>query len=131
MAGQKRLVVRLSGAVRRVLPGVVWTFAGTSQKERQAQVRCKADKDDPARTDARTDARIVAAIGCRRRRVETMRQRLVERGLRETVERAQREEPPGVYANGTPRWLAREVAALERSDSVHRETVRQKLKRAA
>jgi len=127
VAGQKKLVVRLSGAVRRVLPGVVWTFAGTSQKVRQAQVRCKADEDDPARTDAR----IVAAIGCRRRRVETMRQRLVERGLRETVERAQREEPPGVYANGTPRWLAREVAALERSDSVHRETVRQKLKRAA
>jgi hypothetical protein len=85
--------------------------------------------------------------------VENVRQRLVERGFEETLNGAQRAQPPveklldgnqeaqiiatrlGAppegYANWTLRLLARKVVELEIVDTVSYETVRRTLKKTA
>src|SRR5947199_5175786 len=86
----KKYVVRLTESERESLKEVVGKLKGTSQKVRRAQVLLKADVDGPNWTDVR----IAEAFGCRTKTVENIRQSLVERGFRETLERAQRALPP-------------------------------------
>jgi hypothetical protein len=85
--------------------------------------------------------------------VERLRQRLVEQGFEETLQRLERAQPPVEklltgeqeariiamrlgpppkgYANWTLRLLARKVVELEIVDSVSYETVRRTLKKTA
>jgi hypothetical protein len=146
---QKKYVVRLTDEERCELEQVVKKLKGTSQKVRRAQILLKADADGPNWTDQR----IAEAFGCRVQTVEKIRQRLVERGFRETLDGAKREKPPTEkllngeqearvialrlgpppkgYANWTLRLLARRVVALEIVESICHETIRQTLKKTA
>ena len=73
----KKYVVRLTDAERRVCDEVVKKLKGTSQKVRRAQVLLKADADGPGWTDEA----ICEAYGCRVQTVENVRKRLVLDGL--------------------------------------------------
>jgi hypothetical protein len=107
----------------------------------------KADANGPNWTDQR----IAEAFGCRVQTIEKIRQRLVERGFRETLDGAKREKPPTEkllsgeqearvialrlgrppkgYSNWTLRLLTRQVVALEIVESISHETIRQTLKK--
>jgi Homeodomain-like domain len=144
---QKKYVVRLTRKERAELREVVKKLRGTSQKVRRAQILLKADVAGPNWTDRQ----IAEAFSCRVQTVEKIRQRLVERGFRETLDGAKREKPPTEkllrgdqearviamrlspppkgYANWTLRLLARKVVELEIVDSISHETVRQTLKK--
>ncbi len=144
---QKKYIVRLSRKERETLQEVVKKLKGSSQKVRRAQILLKAD----ARGPAWSDSRIAEAFGCRRQTVETIRQRLVERGFQETLDGKQRSAPPTEklldgeqeaqviatrlgpppkgYANWTLRLLARQVVELEIAESISYETVRRTLKK--
>jgi Homeodomain-like domain len=126
---------------------VVKKLKGSSQKVRRAQVLLKADANGPNWTDER----IAAAFSCRVQTIEQIRQRLVERGFRETLDGAKRQDPPTPkllngeqeakiiamrlgpapkgYANWTLRLLARKVVELEIVDSISHETIRRTLKK--
>jgi Homeodomain-like domain len=146
---QKLYVVRLMDQERDELQSVVKKLKGTGQKVRRAQILLKADADGPNWTDER----IAEAFSCRTRTVERLRQRLVEKGFEETLDRVERMQPPieklltgeqeariiamrlgpppKGYANWTLRLLARKVVELEIVDSVSYETVRRTLKKTA
>jgi hypothetical protein len=146
---QKRYVVRLTDQERDELRHVVKKLKGTGQKVRRAQILLKADADGPNWTDER----IAEAFSCRTRTVERLRQRLVERGFDETLNRIDRAQPPvdklltgeqeariiatrlgsppKGYANWSLRLLARKVVELNIVDSVSYETVRRTLKKMA
>ncbi len=146
---QKRYIVRLTDQERSELRSVIKKLKGTAQKVRRAQILLKADVDGPNWTDER----IAEAFSCRRRTVERLRQRLVERGFEETLHGLERAQPPVEklltgeqeariiatrlgpppkgYANWTLRLLARKVVELEIVDSVSYETVRRTLKKTA
>lgn len=145
----KKYIVRLSGEERHELQEVVKKLKGTSQKVRRAQILLKADADGANWTDAR----IAEAFSCRVQTVENIRQRLVERGFRETLDGAKREHPPVEkmltgdqeakiiamrlgpapkgYANWSLRLLARKVVELEIVESISHETIRRTLKKTA
>ena len=144
---QKKYIVRLSDEERDTLREVVKKLKGTSQKVRRAQILLKADVNGPNWTDKQ----IAEAFSCRIRTVETIRQRLVERGFEETLDGKKRATPPTEklldgkqeakiiamrlgpppkgYANWSLRLLARKVVALEIVDSISYETVRRTLKK--
>jgi len=82
----KKYIVRLTDQERNDLAAVVKKLKGTSQKVRRAQILFKADADGPNWTDQR----IVGAFGCRTKTVENIRQRLLERGFRKTMEGGKR-----------------------------------------
>ena len=146
---QKKYVVRLTEEERGELQEVIRKLKGTSQKVRRAQILLKADADGPAWTDQR----IAEAFSCRVQTVEKIRQRLVERGFRDTLDGSKREKPPTEkllrgdqearvialrlspppkgYANWTLRLLARKVVELEIAPSISHETVRRTLKKTA
>jgi hypothetical protein len=146
---QKKYVVRLTEEERGELQVVIRKLKGTSQKVRRAQILLKADADGPAWTDQR----IAEAFSCRIQTVEKIRQRLVERGFRETLDGAKRDKPPTEkllrgdqearvialrlslppkgYANWTLRLLARKVVELAIVESISHETVRRTLKKTA
>lgn len=146
---RKLYVVRLTKPERVELQSVVKHLKGTSQKVRRAQILLKAD----ARGPNWTDQRIAEAFNCRTRTVERLRQRLVEQGFEEALDRVERKEPPVAklltgdqeariiatrlasppkgYAHWTLRLLARQVVALEIVESVSYETVRRTLKKMA
>lgn len=146
---QKKYVVRLTEEERGELQEVIRKLKGTSQKVRRAQILLKADADGPGWTDER----IAEAFSCRVQTVEKIRQRLVERGFRETLDGAPRQQPPTEkllsgdqearvialrlgpppkgYANWTLRLLARKVVELEIVESISHETVRRTLKKTA
>src|SRR4051794_17829761 len=86
----KKYIVRLSDEERDELVTVIKKRKGTSEKVRRAQILLKADADGPNWTDHR----IAEAFGCRTKTVENIRQRLVEHGLREAMDRGRREAPP-------------------------------------
>jgi Homeodomain-like domain len=145
----KKYIVRLTDQERRELAAVVKKLKGTSQKVRRAQILFKADADG----SNWTDQRIAEAFGCRTKTVENIRQRLVERGFRETLEGGKREippvekllngdqeariiatrlgSPPPGYASWTLRLLARKVVELGIVETVSYETVRRTLKKTA
>ncbi len=144
---QKKYVVRLTDEERLVLVDVVKKLNGTSQKVRRAQILLKADADGPAWDDNH----IAEAFACRRQTVETIRQRFVESGFQEVLERKKRDHPPTEklldgeqeakiiairlgpapkgYAHWTLRLLARKVVELEIVGAVSYETVRRTLKK--
>jgi hypothetical protein len=146
-AMQKKYIVRLTDEERAELQVVVKKLKGSSQKVRRAQVLLKADANGPNWTDER----IAAAFSCRVQTIEQIRQRLVERGFREVLDGAKRQDPPTPkllsgeqeakiiamrlgpapkgYANWTLRLLARKVVELEIVDSISHETIRRTLKK--
>jgi hypothetical protein len=146
---QKKYVVRLTDQERGELQVIIRKLKGTGQKVRRAQILLKADADGPNWTDKQ----IAEAFSCRTRTVEKIRQRLVERGFDETLDRAERPRPPVEkllngeqeariiatrlgpppkgYAHWTLRLLARKVVELEIVESVSHETVRRTLKKTA
>ena len=144
---QKKYIVRLTQQERDQLREVVRKLKGTSQKVKRAQILLKADVEGPGWTDRR----IAEAFDCRVQTVESLRQRLVERGFDETLNGSPRThsptprrldgkqeakvialrlgEPPRGYANWTLRLLARQVVELEIVDSISHETIRRTLKK--
>ena len=146
---QKKYVVRLSDEERSRLRDVVAKLKGTSQKVKRAQILLKADADGPGWTDRK----IAEAFDCRVQTVETVRQRLVERGFEVALNGVKRTtpptpklldgkqeaqvialrlgEPPNGYANWSLRLLARKVVELEIVDAISHETVRRTLKKTA
>src|SRR4051794_18974240 len=86
----KQYIVRLTDQGRDELAAVIQKSKGTSQKVRRAPILSKADADGPNWTDQG----IAEAFGCRTRTIEKLRQRLLERGSRETLDRVERESPP-------------------------------------
>ena len=146
---RKLYIVRLTEQERVQFQDVVKKLKGTGQKVRRAQILLKADADGLNWTDER----IAEAFSCRTRTVERLRQRFVERGFEETLNRVERKQPPVEklltgdqeariiatrlgrppqgYNNWTLRLLARKVVELEIVDSVSYETVRRMLKKMA
>lgn len=144
---QKKYIVRLSDEERQELHSVIKKLSGTSQKVRRAQILLKADAEGPGWTDAR----IADAFNCRTKTVENVRQRLVERGFRETLDGKKQEQPsrskllngeqeakiiatrlgppPGGYANWTLRLLAVQVVELGIVESISHQTVMNTLKK--
>lgn len=144
---QKKYIVRLSDEERSELTTVIRKLSGTSQKVRRAQILLKADADGPAWTDAR----IAEAFQCRTRTVETIRERLVENGFRQTLDGKKRANPPTEklldgkqeamiiakrlgpppkgYANWSLRLLARKVVELKIVPKVSHMTVSRTLKK--
>lgn len=146
---EKKYIVRLSDAERLTCHEVIRKLQGTSQKVRRAQILLKADADGPSWTDGQ----ISEAFCCRTKTVENIRQRFVERGFEQSLERKPSEaatvqklldgaqeakviamrlgSPPKGYANWTLRLLARKVVELQIVESISHETVRQTLKKTA
>ena len=146
---EKKYIVRLSDAERETCKEVIRKLKGTSQKVRRAQILLKADADGPAWTDEQ----VAEAFCCWTKTVENIRQRLVERGFEQTLERKKSQvaaaqklldgaqeakviamrlgSPPKGYANWTLRLLARKVVELKIVESISHETVRQTLKKTA
>lgn len=146
---QKKYVVRLTETERKELVEVVRKLKGTSQKVKRAQILLKADVNGPNWTDQK----IADAFDCRAQTVESIRQRLVERGFEETLNGMKRTKPPRPkildgkqeaqvialrlgpppkgYANWSMRLLARKVVELEIVESISHETVRRTLKKTA
>lgn len=144
---QKKYIVRLTEQERDQLCEVVRKLKGTSQKVKRAQILLKADVEGPGWTDRR----IAEAFDCRVQTVESLRQRLVERGFDEALNGAPRThsptpkrldgkqeakvialrlgEPPRGYANWTLRLLARKVVELQIVESISHETIRRTLKK--
>ena len=145
----KKYIVRLSDQERQELRDVVKKLAGTSQKVKRAQILLKSDADGPTWTDAK----ISDAFNCRTKTVENIRQRLVERGFRETLDGKKRQTPPTEklldgeqearliatrlgpppkgYANWTLRLLARKVVELNIAPQMSRMTASRTLKKTA
>lgn len=146
---QKKYIVRLAESERDACRQVIRKLTGTSQKVRRAHILLKADADGPAWTDAR----IADAFSCRTKTVENIRQRFVELGFEETLNRKKsptagarklldgKQEaqviamrlgsPPSGYSQWTLRLLARKVVELEVVETISHETVRQTLKKMA
>src|SRR5438477_3270030 len=89
-AMRKLYVVRLTKYEQLELQNVIKKLKGTGQKVRRAQILLKADADGPNWTDER----IAEAYSCRTRTVERLRQRFVEQGFEETLNRVERKRPP-------------------------------------
>ena len=143
----KKYIVRLSDAERRVCEEVVKKLKGTSQKVRRAQLLLKADADGPRWSDEK----ICEAYGCRVQTVENVRKRFVLEGFELALDGVQRQtpptaplldgkaeakviatrlgKPPAGYGRWTLRLLAEHIVELEIVESISRETVRQVLKK--
>ena len=89
-AVRKLYIVRLTKQERVELQSVVKKLKGTGQKVRRAQILLKAGADGPEWTDER----IAEAFSCRARTVERLRQRFVEQGSEEALNRLERKQPP-------------------------------------
>jgi len=145
----KKYIVCLTDPEREICCEVIRKLKGTSQKVRRTQMLLKADAEGPAWTDAR----IADAFSCRTKTVENVRQRFVELGFEQTLNRKKsptagakklldgKEEakvialrlgsPPAGYGKWTLRLLARKVVELEIVETISHETVRQTLKKTA
>jgi len=145
----KKYIVRMTDSERDICCEVIRKLKGTSQKVRRAQMLLKADTGGPAWTDAR----IADAFSCRTKTVENVRQRFVELGFEQTLNRKTsptagakkllngNEEakviamrlgsPPAGYGKWTLRLRARKVVELEIVKTISHETVRQTLKKTA
>lgn len=146
---EKKYIVRLNDQERDQLKLVIGKLSGSSQKVRRANILLMADANGPGWTDKQ----IAVAYHCRTKTVENVRQRLVEQGFEETLQRKKRDSPPRQktldgkqeakiiatrlgappkgYANWTLRLLARKVVELEIVDSVSHQTVMRTLKKTA
>ena len=146
---KKKYIIRLTDSEREVCESIVKKLSGTSQKVRRAQILLKADASGPQWTDAK----IADAYSCRTKTVENIRQRFVELGFDETLNRKKSSTagakklldgsqeakviamrlgpPPEGYGKWTLRLLARKVVELEILTTISHETVRQTLKKIA
>jgi transposase len=146
---EKKYIVRLTDSEREICSVLVRKLKGTGQKVRRAQILLKADAEGPEWTDAK----IADAYCCSTNSVENLRQRFVELGFEETLNRKKsptagakklldgRQEakiiamrlgsPPPGYGKWTLRLLARKVVELEIHEKISHETVRQTLKKIA
>lgn len=146
---KKKYIIRLTDSEREVCESIVKKLSGTSQKVRRAQILLKADASGPQWTDAK----IADAYSCRTKTVENIRQRFVEFGFDETLNRKKSSTagakklldgsqeakviamrlgpPPEGYGKWTLRLLARKVVELEILTTISHETVRQTLKKIA
>ena len=144
---KKKYVVRLTDEERETLKTCVDKLKGSSQKVKRAQMLLKADADGPGWNDAR----IAGAFHCRTKTVETVRQRLVPRGVEIPFNRKKRDAPPrakkldgrqeakviatrlGKPPRGFGKWtlrlLAGQVVELGIVDSISPETIRKTLKK--
>jgi len=145
----KKYIVRLSDAERRVCDNVVKELKGSSQKARRAQILLKSDADGPAWTDEK----ISEAFGCRAQTVENVRRRFVTESFESALEVQKRDTPPTLpildgeaeakviamrlgkppagYGRWTLRLLAEQVVELEIVESISHETIRTTLKKMA
>lgn len=145
----KKYIVRLSDAERRVCDNVVKRSKGSSQKARRAQILLKSDADGPAWTDEE----ISEAFGCRAQTVENVRRRFVTESFESALEGQKRDtpptppildgeaeakviamrlgKPPAGYGRWTLRLLAEQVVELEIVESISHETIRTTLKKMA
>ncbi len=143
----KKYIIRLTDSERTVCNETIKKLKGTSQKVRRAQVLLKADADGPAWSDAK----IADAYACRTKTVENLRQRFVEQGFEQTLNRKKSStagakkllngseeaeiialrlgSPPAGYGKWTLRLLARKVVELEIVEAISHETVRRTLKK--
>jgi len=146
---EKKYIVRLDDQEREELEQIVTKLSGSSQKVRRANMLLQADANGPGWTDKQ----IAESYRCRTKTVENVRQRLVERGFRETLEGRRPEnpprgklldgkqeakviaarlgDPPKGYANWTLRLLARKVVELEIAEAISPQTVMRTLKKMA
>ena len=146
---QKRYIVRLTAQEREICQQTVRKLNGSSEKVRRAQILLKADADGPAWTDQR----VAEAFSCRTKTVENIRQRCVQEGFEQALERKRRASPPVPklldgeqesqvialrlgpppkgYANWSLRLLARRVVELAIVESISHETIRRTLKKTA
>ena len=146
---QKKYIVRLDEEERKELEQIVSKLSGSSQKVRRANILLQADANGPGWTDRQ----ISEAYRCRTKTVENIRQRLVERGFRETLDGRRPETPPRTklldakqeamviatrlgdpppgYANWTLRLLARQVVELAITETISPQTVMRTLKKTA
>lgn len=145
----KKYIVRLTDFERKNCCEVIRRLKGTGEKVRRAQMLLKADADGPGWTDAQ----IADAFSCRTKTVENVRQRFVELGFEQTLNRKTsptagakklldgKEEakviavrlgsPPAGYGKWTLRLLARKVVELEIVEAISHETVGRTLKKIA
>lgn len=145
----KKYVVRLSDAERRMCSEAVSQLKGNSQKARRARILLKADADGPAWVDEK----ISQAVGCRVQTVECVRKRFVTESFESALEGQKRQtsptpaildgeaeakvialrlgKPPAGYGCWTLRLLAEQVVELEIVAAISHETIRTTLKKTA
>lgn len=144
----KKYRVELSATERAYLEGIVAKGRVLARKRQHAQVLLKADEGRLG--PAWTDERIAEAFEVNVRTVERVRQRLVERGVEDSLVRRLSEQPPRTKLDGageaklialacsaapqgrrrwTIRLLADKLVELQVVDSIGRETVRTTLKK--
>lgn len=143
----KKYIVRLTDAERRVCNEVIEKSKGKSQKARRARILLKSDADGPAWTDDK----ISEAFGCRVQTVENVRKRCVMESFELALDGQKREtpptppildgeaeakviamrlgKPPAGYGRWTLRLLAERVVELEIVESISHETIRRALKK--
>ena len=144
----KKYLVELSAQERAYLEGLVGKGRVLALKRQRAQILLKADQG--ALGPAWTDERIVEAFGVNVRTVERVRERLVERGLEDSLVRRASQRAPRTKLDGagearlialacsaaprgrrrwTIRLLADKLVELQVVDSIGREAVRLTLKK--
>ena len=87
---QKRFIVTLSRAERKQLEEMVSKGKGAVSRIKHAHILLAADENGPNMKDED----IAEAFRCHRNTVANVRQRFVEDGLEEALERKKRETPP-------------------------------------
>jgi len=146
----KKYLVELGGEERAYLEGIVGKGRVLARKRQQAQILLKADEGPLG--PGWTDERIAEAFGVNVRTVERVRERLVERGLEDSLARRLPEQPPRCKLDGagearlialacsaapqgrrrwTIRLLAEKMVELKVVDSIGREAVRMTLKKTS
>ena len=144
---KKKYIVRLTDEERAICEATIKKEKGKSEKLRRATILLKADADG----SAWDDAKISEAIGCRRKRVENVRQAFVLEGFAGALVRKKRADsptpklldgaaeakliamrlgkPPAGFGHWTLRLLADQMVELEIVESISPETVSQALKK--
>ena len=141
----RKYIVRLTDEERAICEAAIEKETGKSERPRRATISLKADADGPAWDDAK----ISAAVGCRTRTVENVRQAFVLEGFEGALIRKKRATTPtpklldgaaeakliamrlGKPPHWTLRLLADQMVELEIVESISPETVRQTLKKTA
>lgn len=143
----KKYIVRLTGAERVQLDGMVAKGTTSAHKLVHAQILLKADRDGPNWTDEK----ISEAFGVHTGTVCSIRERFVNEGLESALSRKKRANPPreqildgvkearliavacGSPPDGRARWtlrlLAGKLVELSVVEEISHETVRRTLKK--
>jgi hypothetical protein len=144
----RKYLVELSGKERAYLEGIVTKGRASARRRQHAQILLKTDEGRHG--PGWSDARVAEAFGVSIRTVGRVRERLVERGLEDSLVRRLAEQPPRLKLDGagqarlsslacsqapsgyrrwTIRLLAEKLVQLHVVDSIGRETVRKTLKK--